>query len=50
MKIKKMAMVLGLMLASWLFAGGAKEEGTDGTTIEFFLGKRECIATFESLI
>ncbi len=50
MKIKKMAMVLGLMLASCLFAGCAKEEGTDGTTIEFFLGKRECIATFESLI
>lgn len=50
MKIKKMALILLAVLVSCVFAGCGQEEEPGKTTIEFFLGKRECIATFESLI
>lgn len=41
--------LLGAAVLGILTACGRQEEGSK-TTIEFFLGKRECIRTFESLI
>lgn len=50
MKLKKATgIILGIVMAGLLTSCG-KQEDTSKTTIEFFLGKRECIDTFESLI
>lgn len=48
MKILRVAAFV--LLAAGLVAGCGKKEESGKTTIEFFLGKRECIDTFQSLV
>lgn len=51
MKVKKIAgVLLGAVIIGTLAGCGGQQEDDSRTTIEFFLGKRECINTFESLI
>lgn len=50
MRLKKAAGGILLLLTIGALAGCGKQEDTGKTTIEFFLGKRECIDTFHSLI
>lgn len=50
-KVKKIAgVLLGAVIIGTLAGCGGQQEDGSRTTIEFFLGKRECINTFESLI
>ena len=43
-------LAIALITVSGLLAGCGRQEDSSQTTIEFFLGKRECIGTFEALI
>ncbi len=49
-KLKKAAVLLLGIFVLGMQAGCKKQEDTSATTIEFFLGKRECINTFDTLI